>query len=158
MSIQSQTGIISQQPTRAKMARRCSVAVRRMLVAAIGKTGSAVKRLIRRRANQSQTDIKLEELETSSNSMDPAVLLDASYLPQSAKPTLVMDLDETLLHSSNAPISHYDYYYEYTHASTGRRQDVFVRYRPFLIEFIKYAAMHYELIIYTASSQDVGYR
>lgn len=136
--------------------KRCSAAVRRILVTAIGKTGSAMRRLVRRKRDQLPlVELKLQETDINAVSMSHSGLLDVSEI-SSSKPKLVIDLDETLLHSANAPISNYDHYFEYHQEETGRKKDVFVRYRPFMHDFLHFMSRHYDLIVYTASSQAVS--
>ncbi len=63
----------------------------------------------------------------------------APYLPQNATPfkyTLVLDLDETLIH-----------YFE--EEDTGR-----FYVRPNCFEFLEEMSKHYELVIFTAAMQD----
>lgn len=70
--------------------------------------------------------------------------------PRSAnKKTLVLDLDETLVHSSFKPPQ--DPSLVLNVEIDGRSLSVFVLVRPGVAEFLTEMAKHYELIIYTAS-------
>ena len=63
--------------------------------------------------------------------------------------TLVLDLDETLVHSSFKPIPDPSFVLEIE--LEGVRHKVFVRKRPGVDYFLKYVAQHFEVIIFTAS-------
>lgn len=65
------------------------------------------------------------------------------------KKTLVLDLDETLVHSSFTPVENSDL--EIQVEIDGQICDVFVKKRPFVDEFMRRMSKCYELIIYTAS-------
>lgn len=63
--------------------------------------------------------------------------------------TLVLDLDETLVHSSFKPVPHSDFILSIE--MDGIVHKVFVAKRPGVDEFLEEMAKHYELIIFTAS-------
>lgn len=68
------------------------------------------------------------------------------------KKTLVLDLDETLIHSSLTPVNDPD-----DIVFTGKLPNVFkffVKYRPGLLEFLRKVSMKFELVVYTASSRE----
>lgn len=65
------------------------------------------------------------------------------------KKTLVLDLDETLVHSSFKPIPNPDYIIEVE--IEGRMVDVYVLKRPWLDLFMETVAKKYEVIVFTAS-------
>eukprot|EP01017_Pseudomicrothorax_dubius_P013323 TRINITY_DN1581_c0_g1_i11.p1 TRINITY_DN1581_c0_g1~~TRINITY_DN1581_c0_g1_i11.p1 ORF type:complete len:390 (+),score=49.60 TRINITY_DN1581_c0_g1_i11:99-1268(+) len=62
---------------------------------------------------------------------------------------LVLDLDETLVHSSFEPVLPVDHFLEIN--IHGYPMSVYVRYRPKVREFLKEMSKHYEIIIFTAS-------
>jgi len=63
--------------------------------------------------------------------------------------TLVLDLDETLVHSSFSPISNYDYCIALEMG--GGSHSVYVRKRPKVDNFLKMVCKWYEVVIFTAS-------
>lgn len=79
---------------------------------------------------------------------------EASHLgPQVGKnvgrKTLVLDLDETLVHSSVRAVPNADIVI--TVELEGENHHVYVRKRPGVDEFLLQAAVHYEIVVYTAS-------
>ena len=71
-------------------------------------------------------------------------------LPQdAAKKCLVLDLDETLVHSSFKPISKPDYIIPVEIEDVVHH--VYVRKRPHCDAFLRVAAKHYEIVVFTAS-------
>lgn len=65
------------------------------------------------------------------------------------KMTLVLDLDETLIHSSFRPVESADIVI--TVEIEGEHHYVYVRKRPFVDEFLERLAPLWELVVYTAS-------
>ncbi|KAJ5076644.1 ctd small phosphatase-like protein [Anaeramoeba ignava] len=65
------------------------------------------------------------------------------------KKTLILDLDETLVHSSLDPISNPDYVLEVTVDSETYK--VYVKKRPGVEEFLSSVGLNFEIIIFTAS-------
>ena len=78
------------------------------------------------------------------------------YLPihtrRTRKITLVLDLDETLVHSSSEAISDPDNIV-YISSSAGTRT-LYVKYRPGMLEFLHTVSKKFELVVYTASTQE----
>lgn len=72
-----------------------------------------------------------------------------SYLQR--RPTLVLDLDETLVHCSMEPIPLCDF--EFCVLFHGVQYQVFAKLRPHLKAFLEYAAKHFEVVVFTASQQ-----
>lgn len=71
-------------------------------------------------------------------------------LPQDAgKKTLVLDLDETLVHSSFKPVPQPDYIIPVE--IEGRIVDVYVLKRPFVDHFLRAVGQRYEVVVFTAS-------
>jgi hypothetical protein len=64
------------------------------------------------------------------------------------KPTLLIDMDETLIHSEVVPIPDFDFtkFIDFEAAKT----DIWVRIRPFCELFLKILEPHFELIVFTA--------
>ncbi|KAG5467483.1 hypothetical protein CUR178_01126 [Leishmania enriettii] len=87
------------------------------------------------------------------------------YLPPQAecrtRPTVVLDMDETLLHTSVEPMPDADAEVDVlpspddtrgaaTAAASGRYK-LFVKYRPHLQQFLLFCLEHFEVVIFTAS-------
>lgn len=73
------------------------------------------------------------------------------------KPTLVLDMDETLLHSEEVQLSALGPVLANQHSFLVRFPDgtaVAVNPRPFLMEFLLAAKQRYELVVYTAGSEE----
>lgn len=58
--------------------------------------------------------------------------------------TLVLDLDETLVHCSISPFEGYD----------EVREWIYISYRPYLIEFLEKVSQHFEVVVFTASEKE----
>lgn len=65
--------------------------------------------------------------------------------------TLVLDLDETLVHCTTSPIPNPDL--TFSVEFNGEQFQVFALKRPFLEEFLHQVSQHFEVIIFTASQQ-----
>jgi len=94
-----------------------------------------------------EEDVKEEQYSIEISETDDALLGPPDSSDQGRK-CLVLDLDETLVHSSFTPV----------HCSfsipimlDGNEYKVFVLKRPFVDEFIEECAKHYELVVFTAS-------
>lgn len=66
-------------------------------------------------------------------------------------PTLVLDLDETLVHCTVEPISNADLQFPVNF--NGNRYDVYVRKRPFLGHFLQEVSKNFEVVVFTASQK-----
>jgi len=74
-------------------------------------------------------------------------------LPKTGKfvdKTLVLDLDETLVHSSLKFNQDADLHFSLNVPDVGS-QDIFVKLRPFLNQFLSYASSRFEIVVFTAS-------
>jgi RNA polymerase II subunit A small phosphatase-like protein len=69
--------------------------------------------------------------------------------PQLTKPTMVIDLDETLVHSSFKPISNADFIVPVE--IDGTVHQVYVAKRPYVDEFLEKMGPLYECVLFTAS-------
>ena len=69
---------------------------------------------------------------------------------ESGKPCLVLDLDETLVHSSFKPVPNADYIIP-VEIDPGTLTDVYVLKRPFVDYFMETMGKHYEIVVFTAS-------
>ena len=67
------------------------------------------------------------------------------------KPTLVLDLDETLVHCTVEPIEKPDLVFPVTF--NGTLYDVYVRKRPYLDYFLETVSRSYEVVVFTASQK-----
>lgn len=65
--------------------------------------------------------------------------------------TLVLDLDETLVHSSFEAPAHFDLQLQVKMDNIHRPYEVFVQIRPGAIDFLEEMSKYYELVIFTAS-------
>lgn len=61
---------------------------------------------------------------------------------------MVLDLDETLVHSSKEPIHTYDF--KCLVKAGGRKYTLYVKKRPGVDYFLKEMSKHYELVVFTA--------
>jgi len=84
----------------------------------------------------------------SENSEDLEGLLPPQSEKSRGKKCLVLDLDETLVHSSFQPI---ECSFQVPIVIDGIRHEVYVLKRPFVDEFLKSVAKHFELVVFTAS-------
>ena len=66
------------------------------------------------------------------------------------KPCLVVDLDETLVHSSFKPVPNADYVIP-VEIDPGTLTDVYVLKRPYVDYFMEEMGKHYEIVVFTAS-------
>ena len=65
---------------------------------------------------------------------------------------LVLDLDETLIHSSFVPVKNCDFTFHYV--SKSNDLTVYVNFRPNAVEFVKNLAPLYEIVFFTASYKE----
>ena len=97
---------------------------------------------------------KLAQIQASPKNKSP--IIDAPQPSQLLLPpqkgnqvTLVLDVDETLVHSSFKPPKTYDL--SLPIAVNGQNGTVFVRFRPYLSEFLNFVSSRFEVVIFTAS-------
>lgn len=67
--------------------------------------------------------------------------------------TLCLDLDETLVHTSSDLMADADAIVEIRPTRSDTSHNIYVKYRPFLREFLAFAIKHFEVVIFTASKQ-----
>lgn len=105
--------------------------------------------------NEKELDRKLQAIRMQPKNASP---IDASrhpsLLPKQmskyiGKKCLVLDVDETLVHSSYHPVHKYDLHLALR--VNGSICNVYVAYRPFLREFIEAIAPLFEVVVFTAS-------
>ncbi len=65
------------------------------------------------------------------------------------KKTLVLDIDETLLHSSTSPDSNYDHVLDVS--IEGFVHTFYVSLRPGVQAFLQLMSQHFEIVLFTAS-------
>lgn len=80
----------------------------------------------------------------------------SQFLPEKSKrnllkKTLILDLDETLIHSCYTQLSEYDYKLDIDNRT------VYVRKRPYLNQFLKKMSDLYEMIVYTSSEANYAF-
>ncbi|XP_052203175.1 uncharacterized protein LOC127808645, partial [Diospyros lotus] len=69
------------------------------------------------------------------------------------KPTVFLDLDETLVHSRpNLPPERYDFIFR--PVIDGAKVDFYVSKRPFLDEFLEFLSEKFELVVFTAALEE----
>ncbi|KAI3640482.1 hypothetical protein MIR68_001360 [Amoeboaphelidium protococcarum] len=72
---------------------------------------------------------------------------------QEDKLTLVLDLDETLVHCSTERSKFQSFDHHFTVDFQNRTFDVFAKQRPFVLDFLDHVSELYEVVIFTASQQ-----
>ena len=72
-------------------------------------------------------------------------------LKPSNRPTLALDLDETLVHCTVEPVDKYDISFPVTF--NGTYYQVYVRKRPFLDYFLETVSKSFEVVVFTASQK-----
>lgn len=72
------------------------------------------------------------------------------------KKLLLLDMDETLLHSSTEAIVDPDFVFEMQCCQTQVKFKVWVKLRPFLSIFLKFLAEYFDIGIFTAGEKKVG--
>lgn len=65
------------------------------------------------------------------------------------KKTLILDVDETLVHSSYQPTNHYDLHLPLN--VNGTVCNIYVAFRPYIAEFFRAISPLFEIVIFTAS-------
>jgi carboxy-terminal domain RNA polymerase II polypeptide A small phosphatase len=90
---------------------------------------------------------QLSQMEPTYEPASP--LLPDATVELAGKPCLILDLDETLVHSSFTPIDAADF--EIPLDMAGETHTVFVKKRPGVDQFLEQCALHYEVIVFTAS-------
>jgi TFIIF-interacting CTD phosphatase-like protein len=70
---------------------------------------------------------------------------------------LVLDLDETLVHTTTELVEEFDFKFEQPCNDNGAFITVYVRLRPFLDIFLEFMANYYEIAIFTAAQQEVAF-
>lgn len=94
--------------------------------------------------------IRLDPTNTSPNDAASLRSLLPPQMPSAkGKKCLVLDVDETLVHSSYQPPARYDLHLKLR--VQGNLCNVYVAYRPFVREFIRFVAPLFECVIFTAS-------
>lgn len=101
---------------------------------------------------------RLQKLRTSPKNQSPAVIGRdfVAYLPPRplgapSRITLVLDVDETLVHATTTPQPGVRYDHEFLVVVDGRSHSIHVLYRPGLHEFLGFVAERFEVVIFTAS-------
>ncbi|KAL0273956.1 UNVERIFIED_CONTAM: hypothetical protein PYX00_006510 [Menopon gallinae] len=105
-----------------------------------------------RNSNSKSTKSSLSNQDGSSSPVSPGTpryLLDAIRQQDIHKKCMVIDLDETLVHSSFKPISNADFVVPVE--IDGTVHQVYVLKRPYVDEFLKRMGELYECVLFTAS-------
>lgn len=114
-----------------------------------GQPAAGTKQVVKTTDNvemASQNDIE-ESIEESSQ--EPEGCLGVREEKYRKKKVLVLDLDETLVHSSFKPVPNADFIVPIV--IEGITYNVYVLKRPFVDEFLQECAKHFEVVIFTAS-------
>ncbi len=67
------------------------------------------------------------------------------------KVTLVLDLDETLVHCSTEPLENAEMTFPVTYG--GKEYQVYVRKRPYFENFLRRVSSMFEVVVFTASQE-----
>ncbi|KAG5476319.1 hypothetical protein LSCM1_04021 [Leishmania martiniquensis] len=105
------------------------------------------------------TTTRLDLLRKSPTNCSPCLLQDEVVKPllpplpfaSVPKVTLVLDVDETLVHSTFQPSSDVVYDKKLLVPSEGKTYTVSVKYRPYLEDFLRFVSRRFEVVIFTAS-------
>ena len=87
----------------------------------------------------------------STTTIPGKICLPSKAIEFANKPTLVLDLDETLVHCTVEPISNADL--QFPVVFNGSCYQVYVRKRPFLDHFLEQVAQNFEVVVFTASQK-----
>ena len=69
------------------------------------------------------------------------------------KPLLILDIDETLIHTENVP-DEYAAQYDYDFKFNGRgKSEFYTKKRPYLEQFLDYAFENFDVAIWTAAEK-----
>lgn len=111
---------------------------------------------------QSETPVNFEKKEKNMTELEIFLYLSHNIpsapkailppkLRRSHRKTLVLDLDETLVHSSFQPYSRNNLFLK----ADGKnlKQDLYVNFRPFLYEFLEKISYMFEIVLFTASNK-----
>lgn len=106
---------------------------------------------------QGTPSFRLQKLQCSPKNYSPSLLgtrrclLPSPALSMQRRVTLVLDVDETLVHSSytKKPGVRYDKEIPITHE--GSEFHICVKYRPYLMDFLDFVSTRFEVVIFTAS-------
>ena len=70
------------------------------------------------------------------------------------KPLIILDIDETLIHTENVP-DEYAAQYDYDFKFNGRgKSEFYTKKRPYLEQFLDYAFENFDVAIWTAAGED----
>ncbi|KAK7201144.1 nuclear lim interactor-interacting factor-like protein [Novymonas esmeraldas] len=105
------------------------------------------------------TNSRLDLLRKSPTNCSPCLVQEVAVkpllppLPLSSVPkvTLVLDVDETLVHSTFQPSPDVVYDKVLLVPSEGKTYTVSVKYRPYLEDFLRFVSRRFEVVIFTAS-------
>lgn len=105
------------------------------------------------------TNTRLDLLRKSPTNCSPHLVQEATVKPllpplpfaAVSKVTLVLDVDETLVHSTFQPSPDVTYDKVLLVPSEGKTYTVSVKYRPYLEDFLRFVSSRFEIVIFTAS-------
>ncbi|KAG5502067.1 hypothetical protein GH5_05011 [Leishmania sp. Ghana 2012 LV757] len=105
------------------------------------------------------TTTRLDLLRKSPTNCSPCLMREEDMKPllpplsfaSVPKVTLVLDVDETLVHSTFQPSSDVVYDKVLLVPSEGKTYTVSVKYRPYLEDFLRFVSRRFEVVIFTAS-------
>ncbi|KAJ6242456.1 nli interacting factor-like phosphatase family protein [Anaeramoeba flamelloides] len=80
-------------------------------------------------------------------------LLPVQSTQNTGKPTLILDLDKTLIYSSIHPVDRHDFTIKFG-PNPNQEYEVYVQKRPFLDLFLEKCSALFEIVVFTASIQN----
>lgn len=126
--------------------------------AAAKRVEAGITRIVPMDLSNGTDEERLRRLRISPKNMSPNVpkrniqaLLPMRTMVTPSKVTLVLDVDETLVHSSFQRKDNVRYDAELSITHEGKHHIVYVKYRPRLIEFLAFVSSRFEVVIFTAS-------
>ncbi|CBZ27838.1 nuclear lim interactor-interacting factor-like protein [Leishmania mexicana MHOM/GT/2001/U1103] len=120
---------------------------------------STTRNIIPMNRRNGTTITRLDLLRKSPTNCSPCLVQEAEIRPllpplpfaSVPKVTLVLDVDETLVHSTFQPSSDVVYDKVLLVPSEGKTYTVSVKYRPYLEDFLRFVSRRFEIVVFTAS-------
>ncbi|GET89371.1 nuclear lim interactor-interacting factor-like protein [Leishmania tarentolae] len=120
---------------------------------------STMRSIVPMNRRNGTTITRLDLLRRSPTNCSPCLVQEAEMKPllpprpfaSVQKVTLVLDVDETLVHSTFQPSSDVVYDQVLAVPWEGKTYTVSVKYRPYLEDFLRFVSRRFEVVIFTAS-------